>query len=170
MKSIEKVGFKDLEKVEVTTGRNGYPSNIYTAYSCSNIENFEEVKTLAAEKNKNIILLHRRDGWALWESKGTVLNGIQVRASDFGDDYSEIYCQSEFEFFEDEVRPYLEDFENFEEINNFLAMKKVLFDEVDLLEEDEVVIALEGRYFEKYKQECLSFSHDTHNFIIALTD
>jgi hypothetical protein len=170
MKTFEKVGFESLEKVEVTKGRNGYPSNIYPAYSCVSLENFEEVKTLAEEENKKIILLHRRDGWDLWESKGPVFNAIQVSASDFGDNYSEIYYQSESEFFENEVKPFIEDFANFEEINNFLAMKNKLFEEIDLLEDNEVVITHEGKYFETYKQECLSFSHDTHNFIIALTD
>lgn len=160
----------NLELVELTKGRNGYPSGISKALDASSLDNFTEVEEIANTYNLEIVKIHQKDGWHFWENKGWVNKPISIDSSDFGDNYSEIHPMDEEDFIDNEVKPLLEDLTNFEEIQALLESKKEIWEEVEQLEDDEIVITHEGAYYDTFKTKTLSFSEDTHNWKIALIE
>lgn len=125
MKKLSKIAeSNNLELVELTEGRNGYPQNISKAIDASSLENFKQVEEIAEKHELGIILIHQKDGWHFWEDKGRIFDGIKVTSSEFGDNYSEIFKQDEEDFIKSEVAPLLEDAESFEQIQAVLDTKK----------------------------------------------
>lgn len=156
-----------LETIETTQGRNGYPSG--TGYAITGFESWEELKQFAEENELEPTLFHSRDGWHFWESKGIMYTPFQKSAEDYGDNFSEIPKMDEETFIENEVQFFFEDpKESFQEIEEFLKEKKEVWEEVENMEDDEIVITHEGRYYETIKRQSLYWSHDTHNYCIAL--
>lgn len=160
----------NLDLVELTTGSNGYPSNISKALDASSLENFTEVQEIAQKYDLEIITIHQKNGWHFWENLGWTKKPISVDSSDFGDNYSEIPLMDEEDFIENEVKPLLEAAESFEEIQTILDCKQKIWEQVKILEENEIVITHEGNYYETFQKETLSFSEDTHNWKIALIE
>jgi len=158
----------NLEIVELTTGSNGYPANISKALDASSLDNFASVQEIADNYNLDIVTIYQKNGWHFWQNKGTAFKPIEISSADFGDNYSELGPQDEEDFIESEVTPLLESAESFEKIQFVLDRQKEIWEEVEKLEEDEIVITHEGHYYETFKTKTLSFSEDTHNWTIAL--
>ena len=58
---------RGLDYRTVTSGRNGYPSDLRKAVV---FDTQDETEDFANEIGGEVVLLHRRDGWSLWESLG----------------------------------------------------------------------------------------------------
>jgi hypothetical protein len=160
----------NLDLVELTKGSNGYPSGISKALDASSLDNFAEVEEIANTYDLEIVKIHQKNGWHFWENLGWINKPISIDSSDFGDDYSEIGPQDEEDFIKSEVKHLLESVESFDQIQSILDWKKEIWEEVQNLEEDEIVITHEGRYYETFKTKSLFFSEDTHNWKIALIE
>lgn len=158
----------NLDLIEITTGRNGYPSGLYKALDASNLENFKEVQEIAEKHDLDIVKVHQRDGWSLWENQGWANEPFKNSSDDFGDNYTEFYKMTETEFFENEIHPLIAEIEDFETLEKLLESKKEVWEEIENMEDDEFVVTHEGYYYETLKKESLSFYHDTHNYKIAL--
>lgn len=159
----------DLKYIETTSDGNGYPSNIKGAII--GFETFEQAQELAEITRLEIQIFSKKDGWSLWYRTGhTAFTTFENSARDFGDNYTEVYAKSEEEFITEEVSPFLEDneFTSFDEIEEFLKSKKELWEAIEDAEEDEIVIAHEGRFYETIKGKSMSFSHDTKTSTIGL--
>ena len=155
-----------LEYIETTSGMNGYPQNIQGAIV--GFEDWEQLEKIAIKYNLNAINLHGRDGWQLYERQGTASEPFKNSSEDYGDDYSQeddadSYQKSEME----DVFPHL-DLATFEEVEEWLDDRKKVYDELLTCGENEIVITYQGRFYEKIEQTSMSFSHDTHNYIIGL--
>lgn len=78
----------DYERIDTTTGINGYPKEVQTALY--GFESADELNKFAQEHQNEgeIITIHRRDGWKLWErgNYGTFAEDTDVTADMFGDD------------------------------------------------------------------------------------
>ncbi len=156
-----------LETIETTQGRNGYPSG--TGYAITGFNSWLELKQFAEEHDLEITQFHSKDGWHFWESKRRMYEPIKNSAEDYGDNYSEIPKIDEEDFIKNEVQWFFEDpKESFEQIEEILKQKKEIWEEVEQMEDDEIVITHEGRYYETIKKESLYWSHDTHNYCIGL--
>lgn len=156
-----------LDIIETTTGTNGYPENL--KFAITGFDTFEQAQDLADKYSLSIESFEKRDGWSLW-SRGnrTMFSAFQNSAEDFGDNYLEYGKIDEEEFFEIEIKPSIDNFEDFESVETFLKDKKEIWEEIDKMEEDEIVITLYGDYCDTIKQTSMSFSHDTRNYIIGL--
>lgn len=157
---------EELEYVETTSGMNGYPQNIQGAIV--GFEDWEQLEKIAIKYNLNAINLHRRDGWQLYERKGIASEPYKNSSNDYGDDYFE-YDDAEAyqkQMIED-VLPY-EVFPAFEDIENWVKEKKEVYDKLLTCGENEIVITYRGWFHEKIEKVSMSFSHDTHNYIIGL--
>ena len=73
-------------------------------------------------------------------------------------------------FYESEVKYSLENFDNLEDLQNFLSKKQELFEEIENMEVDEIVITCQGEYYETIKKESMYFTHDTNHVTIGLID
>lgn len=92
----------------------------------------------------------------------------QNSAEDYGDNYDEFDKICEAEFFEREIKPSIDNFEDFESLETFIKDKKEVWQEIEAMEDDEIVITCYGEYYETIKRESMSFSHDTWNYKIGL--
>ena len=157
---------EELEYVETTSGTNGYPQNIQGAIV--GFEDWEQLEKIAIKYNLNAINLHRRDGWQLYERKGSASEPYKNSSNDYGDDYCEYndadnYQKSEIE----DILPYAE-FTTFEDIEKWLKERKEIYDELLTCGENEIVITYQGRFYKKIEKVSMSFIYDTHYYIIGL--
>ena len=91
-------------------------------------------------------------------------------SDDYGDNYNQLEKMNEKVFFESEVKDSIENFDNLEDLQNFLSKKQELFEEIEKMEVDEIVITYQGDFYETIKKVSMSFSHDTKTTIIGLID
>lgn len=83
-----------LNIVEVTQGRNGYPEGLYKAIV--GFDYFENAEDFAEQVNGEVVLLSRRDGYALYTNNGRAYEGIE-RAKFIDEDREEVF-ESELDF------------------------------------------------------------------------
>lgn len=157
-----------LEYIETTSERNGYPSNLDGAII--GFESFKQAEEIAEKYALEISTFEKKDGWQLWyRSGGRPFEAFKNSSEDFGDNYSEIAKMDEADFIESEVKFFFEDDrESFEEIEAFLKTKKEIWEEVEKMDDDEIVITFEGRYSETIKKESMFFYHNTKSIAIGL--
>ena len=168
MKTIQEIAeIENLELIETTTGNNGYPQNL--KHAIVGFESFEQAQEIAEKYGLRIESFRRKDGWQLWERNYlTMYAPFQNSAEDFGDNYNEIDKIDESEFFEREIKPIINDFEDFESLETFIESKKKVWEEIQNMEDNELVITHYGEYYETISKESMVFSHDTWNSIIGL--
>lgn len=176
MKRVEQIlaGNKELIKVETTSSGIGYPENLKSAII--GFDNFEEARKLAEENNLEIETFYKKNGWNLWARSGnTAFEAFTNSAEDFGDNYLEVYAESEADFIENEVDPIISNnnhWESFEEYTNFLKEKKEVWEQIEEADpEKEVVITYCGRYFETLPKKSMQFNdQDVTTYVIGLID
>lgn len=87
---------------------------------------------------------------------------------DFGDDYTEYSKDSQKNFFIDEVKPLLDDAENFDKAYSILKSEKDIYDKIDNMEDDEIAITCQNKYYDTFKKNTTSKDVDSNSFIIAV--
>lgn len=67
--TIKTLDLSTAERVDTTTGQNGYPRHLRVAYTADTMGELRALKEAAEAEGHEVsaIRLHRRDGWALWE-------------------------------------------------------------------------------------------------------
>lgn len=73
-------------------------------------------------------------------------------------------------FYEEEVKPRVEEFDDFDSLSSFVEKKKEIFEKLELLDEDEMIITCEGRYYETIPKASMSFYFDTKTTVIGLIE
>jgi hypothetical protein len=166
-KIAEKEG---LDIIETTSGSNGYPSNLGKALI--GFESFEKVEELAIKYNLEIAQFNKKDGWHFWFRAGSgVYEPFNNSAADYGDNYDEFQKMEESEFIEKEVKFFFDDDrESFEEIEAFLKQKKEIWQEIEKMNDGEIVITYEGRYYETIQKQSMAFYYDTKHTVIGLQE
>jgi len=158
-----------LTYAESTSGSNGYPNGIKGIII--GFEYFQDAEELAEKHGLTIEFFTKKDGWDLWERTNNQAHEPMKNSSDdYGDNYSQLEKMNEKVFFESEIKDSLENFDNLEDLQNFLSKKQELFEEVEKMEVDEVVITYQGDFYETIKKVSMSFTHDTKTTIIGLID
>ncbi len=171
MKDLREIAeIEGLEYFETTSEASGYPH--YIKGALKGFDTFEQAEEIAQKYDLDIQEFHKRDGQQLWSRAGWANRAFQNSDSDYGDNYSSFNGGeiSEEEFFESEVKPCLENFDNFEDLNGFLKQKEELFDNICCADIDELVITYCGDYYETIKKESMYFYHDTKHYVIGLID
>lgn len=157
----------DLGYIETTTGTNGYPKNLKPALV--GFETFEQAQEIADTYNLSIESFESKDGWRLWtRNNRTMYEPYNNSAEDYGDNYNDLWKMDEEEFYEAEVEPILENFDNLTDLKNFIKEKEEIFEEMEKMSDEEIIITHEGRYYETIKKQSMSWSHDTRHYIIGL--
>lgn len=166
MKTIEIIDIAEIENlnyIETTTGINGYPQNL--KFALTGFENFEHAQEIADKYNLRVESFMKKYGWELWSRNNNWMYEpykLDVD-NDFGDNYSEVD--------EDLVRQEIKDnIDNIDpdEVVDWLKNRAELIEFCQDAEEDEVVVTYYGEYFDTFKRESMSFSHDTRNYIIGV--
>ena len=158
-----------LTYAESTSGTNGYPSNIKGIII--GFDNFKDAEELAEKHGLSIEFFTKKDGWYLWKRTNNQAHEPMKNSSDdYGDNYNQLEKMNEKVFFESEVKDSIENFDNLEDLQNFLSKKQELFEEIENMEVDEIVITCQGEYYETIKKESMYFTHDTNHVTIGLID
>jgi hypothetical protein len=163
---------EELDYIETTSERNGYPRNIKGAIK--GFDTFEKAEEIAKKYGLEIESFEKKDGWQLWYRTGSYMSGpFKNSSEDYGDDYSEIPYgvydpHEESDFIENEVLPQLDDATDFSEIRNILESAERLWEEIQKLKEGEVIITYLGDYYETIKRVSMYFYHDTNHYVIGL--
>lgn len=153
--------------IETTTGTNGYPRNL--KHAIVGFENFEDAKDLAEKYGLNVESFRKKDGWQLWNRDNANMYAPYLNsASKFGDVYEEYSKMDEEEFFETEINYNIDNFQDFDSLNKFISNKKEIWEEIENMEDDEIVITCYGDYHRTIKRESMEFSHDTWNYVIGV--
>lgn len=71
-----------FDTVEVTQGTNGYPSRIYNVIVA---DTYSELMSAQATGAYELIMIRKRDGWALWESLGSHYGNLLNMPADDSD-------------------------------------------------------------------------------------
>ena len=158
---------KGLEYIETTTGMNGYPQCIRGAII--GFETFEEAKELAREHGLRITTFFKRDGWQLYQrDSNTTYEPLKITSYDYGDDYSHYGEDIRDSFFEEEVQPFLSDFEDFDSLKEFIEEKEKVYDELGAIDDSQWVITYRGGYYETIDKELMSWSNDGKTWVIGV--
>lgn len=156
-----------LDYIYTTSEGNGYPRNLKPAIIGFNT--FGQAQEIADKYNLSIESFETKDGWGLWtRNNRRMYEPYQNSAEDYGDNYSEIHKMDEDDFIENEVQPLLEDAESFDKIEAILKEKKEIWEQVEVMEDDEIVITSYGTYYQTIKKTSMYFSHDTRHYTIGL--
>lgn len=162
-----------LHIVETTIGINGYPKCVKDAIV--GFDNFKQVKELAEKHNLRITTLHKRDGWHLWErNSSTTYEPLKPTADWYGDNYATWEGEDVEGYFVNEVKPalagILEDTEDWYDLESFFESEKKIIERIECACDNELIVTRDGEYFNTIDAECMEWSFDTHNYVIALVD
>ena len=155
--SLEQIAYQNgLELIETTSERTGYPANL--RHAIIGFETFEEAEKIA-------------DGWQLYYRTGNSAHEpFKNSADNYGDDYHGFTTEDIDTFYEEEVKPRVEEFDDFDSLSSFIEKKKEIFEKLELLDEDEMIITCEGRYYETIPKASMSFYFDTKTTVIGLIE
>ena len=157
-----------LEYIEsVRGGNNGYPSGIEGGII--GFSSFDEAKEFANKYNLWLCTFHKKAGWQMYEREGQPYEPLKVTSSDYGDDYSHYDSEDAEVFFEEYVSPMLGEFDNFDDLQAFIDEHKIIYEELQSIDETQLVITCMGRYYETIDKESMSWSHDSNEWVIGVT-
>ena len=165
---LETIAYENsLEYIETTIGMNGYPKSIRGAII--GFETFEEAEKLAKEYGLVIRTFFKRDGWQLYErNSSTTYEPLEIGCDDYGDDYHQYTADDCEDFFEEQVKPMLGDFDNFEDLQKFIDNSKEIYDELQSIDETQLVITYMGRYYETIDRKMMQWSNDSKTWVIGV--
>lgn len=157
----------DLQFVETTDQRNGYPSNIMGAII--GMDNFDIAEELAAKYNLDIELITKHDGWQLWYRTGNwAVEPLKITEDIFSDDTRLFTADDADDYFANEVKPFLEDCDDFDSALEIIANGKTVYSQLCLLGEDEAAVVVNGVYDDTISLHPMQFRYDTKTDAIAL--
>ena len=162
-----------LTYAESTNGGNGYPANIKGIII--GFEYFQDAEKLAEKYGLSIEFFLKKDGWQLWERTNNQAHEPMKNSSeDYGDNYSEHFKMTESEFIKNEVaetlKSIIDDGADFDTIDEFISDRRKLYEEIEKMEEDEIIITCQGEYYDTIKRQSMYFAHDTKHITIGLID
>jgi len=155
-----------LQFVETTDQMNGYPSNIKGAII--GFDDFEQAEALAKQTGLELRVISKRDGWDLWYRGFNTSKPLTITEEDFGDGFSFITDGDEKAFYENEVKPFLDDFDNLDDLMAFLEKKQEIADKINGIGDGYVVVMQNGEYYDTINTRPMSFNYDGEYWEIAL--
>lgn len=167
-KSIEDIAYEcGYRLIGTTTNGNGYPESCKHAiigFKC-----YEEAQKLAAQYNLKITSFFKREGWQLWvRSKHESFSSLTITAEDYGDNYAVYHHSDAEEFFENEVKARLDNFNDFDSLEKFIKDKRELLEAIEAIDDSQMVIAYCGQYYETIDINPMEWSHDTKTYAIGV--
>ena len=157
----------NLDVISTTTGKNGYPQSV--RYAITGFPNFSEAEKLAEKYGLRITTFWKKAGWQLYvRDRNTTFEPMRISAENYGDDYMAFDSSSVESFYEDEVKPLLDDINSLEDLEKFVSARKELLDEIKSIDETQLVIACHGHYYETIDKETMEWSFDSKTYVIGV--
>ena len=158
-----------FELIETTSERSGYPLDLKKAII--GFESMEQAREYAEQHDLSIEIFHKRDGWNVWYRTGNrAYDPFTRTAEDYGDDYNLFTADDAADYYENEVKEIISDFDNFEDVEKFLKERREVYDAICALDDNEAVVTYQGSLYEKIKRHSMGYYFDTHSYAIGLID
>ena len=158
-----------LELISTTSAINGYPQQLQQAII--GFETFEHAEMLAEENGLSIEIFTKRDGWGLWYRTGNhAWEPFERSAEEYGDDYRQFSKDDLEDFYEREVKPNVDSFEDIASLREYLNKMEELRVYIEAADDDELVLATCYGYYDTIKKTTMSYCYDTRHFAIGLID
>lgn len=156
-----------LQVIETTSAINGYPQDLKNALI--GFDSFEDAERVANRYGLSIEIFTKRDGWELYYRTGnSAYSEIEVSAEDYGDDYRSFTLSDYEDFYLNEVQERISEFNNFDDVSKFLEAKKKIYEAIEDLEADEMVLTRCGEYYDTVKIITMSHYYDTKTTVIGI--
>lgn len=162
---------QNLEAAEITEGMNGYPRGLRGCVLLSGCgKTIDEMKELADLYGVELVSLHRRDGWQLWESQGWTCDLYDVE--DFMDEHNDnLHRWDSYKEYAEELREYANGGDMDEDMKQEFLEAAEKADSMEL-GENEFLYCEQGFPYltdpDKADRMVDHFSYDTHNYSLAL--
>lgn len=159
-KAINEIAYENgLELVEFTRGRNGYPERLHNAVI--GFEDFAEAEAMADNYGLELAILGKRDGWQLWERYCGACGPLFL-TDFFTEDHNFFFkCDAE-NYYNEYVKPYLCDFENIDELSEFVKNQAAIIEELACIGNYDMVVTYCGKYYDTLPGEAMQY-HDRLN-------
>lgn len=158
---------ENLQVIETTSAMNGYPQFIKKALI--GFETFEQAERISNKYGLSIELFTRHDGWKFYyRTNNRAYSAINVSAEEYGDDYMSFTKSDYDDFYDNEVKDMICEFDSFDEVESFLNMKKKVYEAIEKLEDDEMVLTCQGEYYDTVKKSAMCHYYDTKTTVIGL--
>ena len=170
MIDIEDIAYENgLEVITTTSAKNGYPRRLQRAII--GFDTFEDAEKMANENGLSIEIFTKRDGWSLWYRTGNhALAPFERDGAEYGDEYRQ-YTKEDLEgFYQNEVAPSVYIFDDFESLRCFLDIMEEIRGKIEDADDNEIVLASLGGYFDTIEKTTMRYRYDTHHFAIGLID
>jgi hypothetical protein len=156
-----------LVVVSTTSEFSGYPKNVRQALI--GLEDFKIATELAEKYDMDIVYLKRKNGQQLYTRTGDrAYEAIKISPDMFGDDYGEATLSDEATFIQCNIQ--IENFSDLNKLKTHIENMLELFEELEKLDEDEILITYRGDYYDTFKKEQMTFYHDSNTLTIALIE
>lgn len=181
MKNLREIANAEALQVRETVkgNNNGYPSGIKEVIT--GFFDWEQIEDFIKRYGGEAIMLHKRDGWQMYERGDAVYEPMEITAEMYGDNYSIILkndYEDEHEFIRDFLLPILGGVRNIETFAEIVDNAKAIWSSVDSIRyrdsnyQEGVVIYNSGklgwREYETIDIKCIGWSHDTHDYEIGV--
>lgn len=181
MKDLHEIASAEALQVRETIegGNNGYPrgfENVITGFF-----DWEQIEDFVKEYGGTPIMLHKRDGWQMWERCDNVYEPMEITAEMYGDDYDIIHKNDyadEQEFIREFILPRLEDATDLETMAEIVDRARDIWNSIESIKfrdsetPEGVVIYNDGEFgwieYDTIDLVCIEWSHDTHNYEIGV--
>ena len=156
-----------VDEVTVTSGSNGYPSNLRTALL---VDSWADAQAIAdAYPEVTISSLRKRDGWALWEERGTMWQPYNM-LSDY-QQYGRVIKTKDdvYDYYLDDSN-YLRSLDS-EALADHLETASKLLRDIDGLADDEYLCANDGDDYDswdKVEEFAIGYREDVWQYRIGI--
>lgn len=160
----------DTDIVNVTKGVNGYPMGLYNAIIFDD-DSFDwgNIEKIANDHNLEIVALHKRDGWNVWEKHHNANSPFILTEDMFGDD---ALCWFDEGCFIEDLLEFIKysNITNFDDLKNIMDDAEEIISHLRYIDDNEQVLCINHRFHNIIKKETLAYNYDTHYYQIALIE
>lgn len=160
-----------LTIVETTTEISGYPKNLKKVLI--GFDNFEQIEKIAQTYNLQIIEILKKEGQQLYtRKKDHCLKPFSICADDYGNDYRQFTFDDYDNFYTNFVKPHLQDFDDFYQLETFIHSMKNIEDEISIMNEGErLIVNSEFDIVDTVNDNMIEYNIDgTKHFIALIKD
>ena len=156
-----------LTVIKTTTDKNGYPKDLQNALV--GFDTFEEAQDVAEEYGLRITTFIRKAGHELYyRNNNTTYEPLHIRAEDYGDDYKVFGINHHKNYYKNEVRPYLSDFDNIDDLMDFVSAQEDIISALDDISRNELVIVRDGEYYETIERKTMRWDNEEELVVIGV--
>lgn len=156
--------------VNVTKGVNGYPMGLHRAITFDD-DSFDwgNIEEIANYHNLEIVALHKRDGWNLWEKHHNADSPFNLTEDMFGD--NAVCWTDEGCFIEDLLERINGNcITNFDDLKDIIDDAEEIISHLRYIDDNEQVLCINHRFYDIIKKEAFAYNYDTHYYQIALIE